>query len=254
MGHLPQDQIDSHSQGRPAPLTSPRRPFFFSLWVNRVFSTRHRLAWSLSIFFLLFLVVSTAFVVRLQGWVTGNHAPDLMAVSRDLHTLTSGSLILSGLHSEEILKEESRLMSGNAGEWNDYFTEVIVGDSFPLRAWTDGLRASLERAGARLSTVKEPGGMKLEVRYRPGGAGKEIVIERLLVRRRPSPEVIASRDDTSRPRAALVMDDLGQNPAHFRRLADLGLPFTVSIRGTRCSGRWATRSTVSRWAATTCTR
>lgn len=197
--------------------------------MNRVFSTHHSLAWSLLIFFLLFLVVSTAFVVRLQGWFNGNHAPDLMAVSRDLHTLTSGSLVLSGLHSEEILKEESREMSGSAGLWNSYSTEVTVGDSFPLRAWTDGLRASLERAGARLSTVKEPGGMKAEIRYRPEGGGEEIIIERLLVRRRPSPEAIASRGDTSRPRASLVMDDLGQNPVHFRRLVDLGLPFTVSI-------------------------
>jgi polysaccharide deacetylase 2 family uncharacterized protein YibQ len=210
-------------------VSSPHRLFFFARWYRRIFPTHRRLFWGLLAFFLLFLVVSTAAVVKLQVWVNKSQAPDLMASSEDLHTLTSGSLVLSGLHPEEILREETRIRSGSGGEWNEYFTEILTGDSFPTQSWVQGLQASLERADARLTTWRGPEGVNVEVRHHPAGLEKEIIVERILVRSRPSQERISSGERSDRPRAALVIDDLGQNPVHFRRLAALGIPLTVSI-------------------------
>jgi polysaccharide deacetylase 2 family uncharacterized protein YibQ len=210
-------------------VSSSHRPFFFARWYRGIFPTHRRLFWGLLAFFFCFLVVSTAAVVKLQVWVNNSQAPDLLASSEDLHTLTSGSLALSGLHPEEILREETRIRSGSAGEWNEYFTEILTGDTFPTQSWVQGLKASLERADARLTTWRGPEGVNVEVRHHPAGLEKEIIVERILVRTRPSPETIPSGELSDRPRAALVIDDLGQNPVHFRRLVALGIPLTVSI-------------------------
>jgi polysaccharide deacetylase 2 family uncharacterized protein YibQ len=210
-------------------MSSARRPLFLARWYRAIFPTHRRLFWGLLAFFFCFLVVSTAAVVKLQVWVNKSQTPDLMASSEDLHTLTSGSLFLSGLHPEEILREETRIRSGSSGEWNEYFTEILTGDSFPTQSWVRGLKASLERADGRLTTWRGPEGVNVEVRHHPAGLEKEIVVERILVRSRPSPETIPSGEPSDRPRAALVIDDLGQNPVHFRRLVDLGIPLTVSI-------------------------
>ena len=162
-------------------------------------------------------------------WFNGKQAAALTASTQDLHTLASGSLLLSGLHPEEILREETTVRTDAHWKWNEYFTEILVGGSFPLESWMRGLAASLEDAGARLVTERDSGETRLEVRYHPQGWAGEIVVERILVRERPSPEDIVPVSSAERPRASLVIDDLGQDPAHFSSLVAIDIPFTVSI-------------------------
>jgi len=197
--------------------------------LRRFFRSHRRRFWLLSSFFLLFLIFSTAAVVRLQMWFNGKQAAALTASTQDLHTLASGSLLLSGLHPEEILREETTVRTDAHWKWNEYFTEILVGGSFPLESWMRGLAASLEHAGARLVAERDSGETRLEVRYHPQGWANEIVVERILVRERPSPEDIVPVSSAERPRASLVIDDLGQDPAHFSSLVAIGIPFTVSI-------------------------
>jgi hypothetical protein len=104
-----------------------------------------------------------------------------------------------------------------------------VGESFPVDGWLRGLQASLRPAGANLNSADSSGGLQVLVHYRPAGSEQAILVESLTVRTRPTPANLAAKDTDRRGRAALVIDDLGQNPRHLERLTALGIPLTLSI-------------------------
>jgi polysaccharide deacetylase 2 family uncharacterized protein YibQ len=180
-------------------------------------------------FLVLFVILTTAALLKIQERVSSPPPPDLRAVTTDLHTLISGSLLLSGLHPEEILREESAQRGTGRGRWNEYRTEILVGESFPVDSWLHRLQSALQRAGASLDSSGASGKLEVLVHYRPEGSGEALLVESLTVRTRPTPKSFAAEDTGRRGRAALVIDDLGQNPRHLERLAALGIPLTLSV-------------------------
>jgi polysaccharide deacetylase 2 family uncharacterized protein YibQ len=180
-------------------------------------------------FLLLFVTITTVALLKIQERLSGPPPPDLHAATADLHTLVSGSLLLSGLHPEEVLREESAQRGTGRERWNEYRTEILVGESFPVDSWLHGLQSSLQRAGASLDSSGISGKLEVLVRYRPEGSEEALLVESLTVRTRPTSTSLAAEDPARRGRAALVIDDLGQNPLHLKRLTALGIPLTLSI-------------------------
>ena len=191
-----------------------------------------RRAAALMIFPALFVLCSTLLIFSLRDRIfppPPAAEQSLVAVAGDLHTLVSGSLILAGLHPEDILREETLDRHEGSLLWSEYQSEVLVADHFPLEGWLDGLANSLERAGARLHHSEGDNYHFIEVTYAVSGRDSPVPVESLKVRVRPSPEKMLRNISAENPRAAIVIDDLGQNPAHIRRLSDMGIPMTVSI-------------------------
>lgn len=184
-------------------------------------------------FLVLFLIVSTTAVVKLQHWVAREHGKgDLLAVTRDLHALATGTLFLAGLQPGDITREDSHEREGPDGRWLEYRTEILVGESFPISQWLQELQPALERAGASLNSSDKEEGLVVEVRYFPQKrehSPPSILVETLLLKRRSRPAGIASRKSPDRPLAAIVIDDLGQNFSPLKKLRDLGIPLTISI-------------------------
>jgi polysaccharide deacetylase 2 family uncharacterized protein YibQ len=184
--------------------------------------------WALIAFLVLFVAGTTALLI-FKTRVSPPPQVDLAARTADFHTLVSGSLLLAGLHPEEILAEESARRGEGRGSWNEYRTEILVGESFPFERWSRELEASLARAGARLETSRSEGETLFRVLYHPPGRSEPLPVETLTVRTRPTPEQSVPKGEGGAPRAALVMDDLGQSRVHLNRLAALGIPMTLSV-------------------------
>ncbi len=190
-----------------------------------------RLGLALVVFLVAFVGSTTAALVRLQRVpVAPPPGPGLKAATADLHTLVSGSLLLAGLYPEDVLAEHVVERREEETTWNEYEREILAGHGFSLREWLDSLGPALQRSGARFSSAGEgENGLVVRVTCPLPGKNREILVETLRVKLRPSPDQLARHDEGERHRAALVIDDLGQNPAHLRRLAALGLPLTVSV-------------------------
>lgn len=184
------------------------------------------------VYAVLFVVLSSFLIFAFRDEVFPPEPPtaeNLAAVTGDLHTLVSGSLILSGLHPEDILREKTVAHTDHSRRWQEYRSEILVSDRFPLEGWLDGLENSLERAGARLRRSRETGFLSVAVLYAAAGIDEPLTVETIRIRIRPSPEKLLGTLKNGTPRAAIVIDDLGQNPAHIRRLAGLDIPLTASI-------------------------
>jgi len=173
--------------------------------------------------------VTTVILMKIQTRVSRTPPLDLPARTADLHTLVSGSLVLAGLHSEEILREKSERRKDGPDSWNEYRTEILVGNSFPFDGWMSSLGASLERAGASLESSRSGGEVSVRVSYLPQGREEPLLVEFLTVRVRPTPESVAPKNVDGRARAAIVIDDLGQSRSDLRRLTALGIPMTLSV-------------------------
>ena len=179
-------------------------------------------------FLVLFVGVTTAILASLQTRVSPPRQ-NLLLRTAELHTLVSDSLVLAGLHPEEILLEETERRGEGSEDWNGYRTEVLVGDSFPVDDWIAGLEAALESAGARLESSRSGSETSLQVTYGTAGGEEVLLVESIVVHVRPAADDLAPERVRGTARAAIVIDDLGQNPAHLSRLADLGIPITLSI-------------------------
>lgn len=184
-------------------------------------------ALALVAFLALFVGVTTAILASLQTRVSPPRQ-DLLLRSAELHALVSDSLVLAGLHPGELLLEETERRGDGRGAWNGYRTEILVGGSFPVDDWIAGLGITLGGEGARLEHSRSGSETNLRVTYGPSGGG-EILVESVMVRMRPTPESLIPERVSGTARAAIVIDDLGQNPAHLSRLADLGIPITLSV-------------------------
>jgi polysaccharide deacetylase 2 family uncharacterized protein YibQ len=223
----------------PSRQTSP-----FAAFLRRFFSIERNILFALVTFLSLFAALSTAAITFLPwGHVTEQAAEtaSLAWVSEDLHATVSETLTRSGLHAEEIIGEESYPRHGSRGSWREYRREILVLPSFPIKTWLLELESSLGRAGAVMTVRDGEGKMIVEVCRPLDGKKGEILVETVVVNTRPSPDAPIPHVPERRPRIALVIDDLGQNPAHYRRLAALGLPFTASILPDLPYSRWTGR-------------
>ncbi len=218
-----------------------RRPSVLAAFLKRFFSIERNILLALVTFLSLFAALSTAAITFLP-WVHVMEEPTtLNRISEDLHATVSETLDLSGLHPEEIVSEESYPRHGSSGAWREYRREILIPLSFPTKSWLLELASSLGRAGAVMTVRDGPEKMIVEVSRPIRGKGGEVIVETIVVRTRPSPDTLTAHLSGKRPRIALVIDDLGQNPAHFRRLAALGLPFTASILPDLPYSRWTGR-------------
>jgi polysaccharide deacetylase 2 family uncharacterized protein YibQ len=227
-------------------LEPSRRHSPLAAFLRRCFSIERNLLLALVIFLSLFAALSTA-AITLLPWVHVTKQPASLArISEDLHATVSETLVLSGLHAEEVVSEASFPRSGSSGFWQEYRREILVPLSFPMKTWLLELESSLDRAGAVMTVRDGPGKMIVEICHPIRGKGGEVLVETVVVKTRPSPDSLTAHLSRERPQIALVIDDLGQNPAHFRRLAALGLPFTASILPDLPYSRWTGREAAKR--------
>ena len=178
-------------------------------------------------FLVLFVGVTTAILSRMRA---PQDPPQESLLQRTIkvHALVDSALAAAGLRSEEILLSKTEIKNAGPEQRYEHRTEILVDEAFPLDPWAAELAASLHETGAALEhTSSGNGATVFRVTYSPPGREETFSVEHLVVRTRPAPESLALRKSDGAPRAAIVIDDLGQSQTHLRRLADLGIPITV---------------------------
>jgi len=186
-------------------------------------------AWALVAFLIFFVGVTTAFLTRFRP-PPKEPGSSLLSLTQDIHTHVDYSLAVEGLYFGEELHSKTEIVGeGPENHHYEHRSEILIGESFPLDRWADDLKVWLKEAGATLERSAENGDTVFRVTYRPEGREESVLVEHVIVRTRPPPERLALQKSGGGPRAALVIDDLGQSRAHLRRLLELGFPVTLSV-------------------------
>ena len=171
-------------------------------------------AWALVVFLVLFVGVTTAILSRVRA-PQDPPRENLLQRTIAVHDHVDRALAAAGLHPGEILLSKTEIRDAGPERRSEHRTEILVDEAFPLDRWSADLEASLHETGAALERSSAGGASIFRVTYSPPGREEAFPVDHLVVRTRPALESLAPQNKDGSPRAAIVIDDLGQNPARI---------------------------------------